>query len=77
MVPKERSGEYMAVHVGMTGLRGLIGPFLGFAMLNYLKPFGNHYQNIAMISSGLFLLSILMLIPVLKYGKARDELSPS
>lgn len=35
--PPEKSGDYMAVHVMLTGLRGFIAPFLGVAIVHVLE----------------------------------------
>ncbi|GAB5496746.1 MAG: hypothetical protein Phyf2KO_18260 [Phycisphaerales bacterium] len=34
--PKERAGEYMGVHVTLTGVRGLIGPIVSVLLYNWL-----------------------------------------
>lgn len=36
----EKSGDYMAVHVMLTGLRGFIAPFLGMAIVAMLETYG-------------------------------------
>jgi hypothetical protein len=33
----ENSGDYMAVHVMLTGLRGFVAPFVGVYLFEYLR----------------------------------------
>lgn len=41
--PKERAGEYMGVHVTLTGVRGLIGPILSVLLYNTLAAQNPEY----------------------------------
>ncbi len=66
---KELTSDYMAVHVGSTGLRGVVGPFIGFYVLSTLPQNGDQYQYISYISCLMVLVSILMLFPILKHGR--------
>ena len=68
MVPQEKTSEYMSVHVSLTGFRGLFGPMLGFYVLSQLPSGQSGYETLALMSSSMFLLSILMLAPIIKYG---------
>ncbi|MFM7806968.1 MAG: hypothetical protein ACKPEA_03445, partial [Planctomycetota bacterium] len=38
--PPERDAEYMAVHVTLNGIRGLIAPFLAVGLYEGLKAWG-------------------------------------
>jgi len=38
--PAHRAGQYMGVHVTLTGVRGLIAPFVGVALYGLFKRFG-------------------------------------
>jgi hypothetical protein len=44
----EKSADYMAVHVMLTGLRGFIAPFLGIWVFEFLRPYGMGYGVFAM-----------------------------
>ncbi|MFH2204747.1 MAG: MFS transporter [Elusimicrobiota bacterium] len=72
MVPQERSAQYMSVHLALTGVRGTFGPMLGFWTLGYIMRAGGGHAHLAAISCGLFILSILLLVPVIKHGR-REE----
>lgn len=48
----EKSADYMAVHVMLTGLRGFIAPFMGVWVFEFLRPYGMGY--------GVFALSVCM-----------------
>ncbi len=39
----ENSGDYMAIHVMLTGLRGFIAPFVGVYLFQYFQSHGNEY----------------------------------
>ncbi len=69
MAPKTKTNDYMAVNVAATGVRGVFGPFLGFFVLNQFENSGNQYETVSEISCALVLLSIILIVPVLKYGK--------
>ncbi|MDQ7014002.1 MAG: MFS transporter [Planctomycetota bacterium] len=45
--PAARASEYMGVHVTLTGVRGLIAPFLGVGMYELLLPRVEHAATIA------------------------------
>ena len=69
MVPASRSGEYMSVHVFLTGLRGIIGPSIGYMALESLGEDPSRYTTVAAISLALFVTSILMLVPMKQAGE--------
>ncbi len=75
MVPSYKSAEYMSVHIALTGLRGLVGPALGFWVLSQLQGGGYQkpYTFLSEISVCIFVLSILMLIPVIQQGKRETD----
>jgi len=59
--PPQKVSSYMSIHTFFTGVRGVLGPFLGFAFIA-TQPL----KMVALISSGLFLISILLLAPLLR-----------
>lgn len=61
--PPEKTAAYMSVHVFLTGIRGTIGPMVGYWMVNKIGT-----VNIGMLSCAMMLLATLMLIPELKHG---------
>lgn len=54
--PPEETARYMAVHTFLTGVRGAIGPLIGYVCVEHLT-----IQITAWISAGLTMTSILML----------------
>ena len=62
--PPGKVTAYMSVHVGLTGIRGTIGPLVGFWAVGYLGPF-----NIGMISFALMIVATVMLIPKIEHGR--------
>lgn len=62
--PPGKSGAYMSVHVSLTGIRGTIGPILGYWTVNLIGA-----QNIGILSFAMMLFATLMLIPEIKHGK--------
>jgi MFS family permease len=70
MAPPKKATEYMALHVAFTGVRGFLGPIIGFSVLAHLNATSqNPHQVLAAISVGLFVLSVLMLIPIIPHGR--------
>lgn len=68
--PPGKVAAYMSVHVGLTGIRGTIGPMIGFWAVGRLGP-----VNIGLVSFGLMVLATLMLIPKIGYGKRVKKIS--
>ena len=64
--PLGKAGAYMSVHVSLTGIRGTIGPILGYWTVNLIGA-----QNIGIISFVMMFLATLMLIPEIKHGVKR------
>jgi len=64
--PPGKAGAYMSVHVSLTGIRGTIGPILGYWTVNLIGA-----QNIGIISFVMMFLATLMLIPEIKHGAKR------
>lgn len=56
--PTERVPDYMAVHTFLTGVRGVLSPFLAFWLLQSVGML-----PLSLISSSLILISVVMLIP--------------
>ncbi len=66
--PPGKVTAYMSVHVFLTGVRGTIGPMIGFWMVDRIGT-----VNIGLISFGLMIVATLMLIPEIKHGEKRNE----
>jgi len=62
--PPGKTGAYMSVHVSLTGIRGTIGPILGFWTVNQIGA-----QNIGILSCSMMFFATLMLIPQIKHGR--------
>ena len=48
--PEGQGGYYQGIHVAMVGIRGLLGPLLGFALVNLLG-----YREVFVVSAVVFL----------------------
>jgi predicted MFS family arabinose efflux permease len=64
--PPEKVGAYMSVHVFLTGVRGTLGPLIGFWTVQQIGP-----SAIGMVSFALMILATLMLIPEIKHGRGK------
>ena len=64
--PPGKAGAYMSVHVSLTGIRGTIGPILGYWTVNLIGA-----RNIGIISFVMMFFATLMLIPEIKHGAKR------
>jgi len=65
--PPGKVAAYMSVHVGLTGIRGTLGPMVGFWAVGHIGP-----TNIGMVSFAMMILATVMLIPEIKHGKNRS-----
>lgn len=59
--PPGKTAAYMSVHVFLTGIRGSIGPIIGFWAVGQIGP-----VNIGLLSGAMMLLATVMLIPEMK-----------
>ena len=64
--PPGKIGAYMSVHVSLTGIRGTLGPMIGYWAVGLIGA-----QNIGILSCAMMLLATLMLIPEIKHGKLK------
>ena len=64
--PPGKAGAYMSVHVSLTGIRGTIGPILGYWTVNLIGA-----RNIGIVSFVMMFFATLMLIPEIKHGAKR------
>ncbi|MDH5762441.1 MAG: MFS transporter [Nitrospinota bacterium] len=64
--PPEKVGSYMSVHVFLTGIRGTLGPLIGFWTVKQIGP-----SAIGLVSFSLMILATLMLIPEIKHGRGK------
>jgi hypothetical protein len=62
--PPGKAGAYMSVHVSLTGIRGTIGPMLGYWTVGIIGA-----QNIGILSCAMMFFATLMLIPEIKHGR--------
>jgi len=65
--PPGKVGAYMSVHVFLTGVRGTLGPLIGFWTVRHIGP-----TAIGMVSLSLMILATLMLIPEIKHGRGKN-----
>jgi hypothetical protein len=64
--PPGKVGAYMSVHVFLTGVRGTVGPLIGFWTVRHIGP-----TAVGMVSLSLMILATVMLIPEIKYGRKK------
>jgi len=62
--PPGKAAAYMSVHVCLTGIRGTLGPMLGFWAVGYLGP-----ATMGLISAAMMTVATVMLIPEIKHGR--------
>ena len=62
--PPGKVGAYMSVHVFLTGVRGTVGPLIGFWTVRHIGP-----TAVGMVSLALMILATVMLIPEIKHGR--------
>jgi len=65
--PPGKVAAYMSVHVGLTGIRGTLGPMVGFWAVSHIGP-----TNIGLVSFAMMILATVMLVPEIKHGKGRN-----
>lgn len=66
--PPERIADYMSVHTFFTGVRGILAPMLAFHLTNRYSVAG-----MATGCAVLIFLSILVLLPEIRFGKGRQK----
>ncbi len=62
--PPGKTGAYMSVHVSLTGIRGTLGPIIGYWAVGLMGT-----QNIGIVSCAMMLIATFMLIPEIKHGQ--------
>ena len=67
--PPGKTAAYMSVHVSLTGIRGTIGPMIGYWAYEKIGV-----VNVGLLSAAMMVVASLMLIPEIKHGrKAKNE----
>lgn len=66
--PADKVSAYMSVHVSLTGIRGTIGPMIGYWTAAQIGV-----KMIGFISFALMALATIMLIPEIKHGRAKTN----
>ena len=64
--PPGKTGAYMSVHVSLTGIRGTLGPIIGYWVVGLIGA-----RNIGIVSCTMMLVATLMLIPEIKHGRRK------
>jgi hypothetical protein len=64
VAPKGEAHIYGSIHTFLTGLRGIIGPYIGFLFI-----YSFSIRTIGITSCMLIIFSIILLIPIIKEGK--------
>ncbi len=62
--PPGKTAAYMSVHVCLTGVRGTIGPLVGYWAAGLIGT-----KQVGLLSAGMMVLASVMLIPELKHGR--------
>jgi MFS family permease len=62
--PSGRVADYMSVHTFFTGVRGVLAPAVGFALVTQVP-----FAILAGISSALIVAASLLLVPEIKFGR--------
>ncbi len=62
--PPEHVADYMSVHTFFTGIRGVIASLLGFQLAAHFSM-----QTLGWLAGGMILISCLLLIPEIKFGR--------
>ena len=65
--PPGKTGAYMSVHVSLTGIRGTLGPMVGYWAVGLIGA-----QNIGILSCVMMLVATLMLIPEIQHGRGKE-----
>jgi hypothetical protein len=66
--PPGKTAAYMSVHVSLTGIRGTIGPVIGYWAASKIG-----LLNVGLLSAFMMVVDSLMLIPEIKHGKHKPE----
>jgi hypothetical protein len=64
IVPPSETRIYQSAHAFLAGIRGVLAPFIGLAVLQGLS-----FQAMGMISGGLALFATVMMIPLLRIDR--------
>lgn len=73
IAPPDRTAEYMSVHTFFTGLRGLVAPMVGFALVERYSVVG-----LGIVAAGCILVATLMLLPEARRGNlVRPRAAPA
>jgi hypothetical protein len=64
--PPGKTAAYMSVHVSLTGIRGTIGPIIGYWTAGQIG-----LLNIGLLSAAMMVVASLMLIPEIKHGNRK------
>ena len=64
--PPGKTGAYMSVHVSLTGVRGTLGPIIGYWAVGLIGA-----RSIGIVSCVMMLIATLMLVPEIKHGKRK------
>ena len=65
---EEKASSYMSIHMALTGLRGTLAPFIGYAILSHSTP-----GTVAVIGMLLITLSILLFESVRHHSRLKTE----
>ena len=70
--PPDKVAEYMSVHTFFTGVRGVLAPLVAFQFAT-----GTSMHTLGWIAFGMIFLSVLMLLPEVKWGRRGRKASPA
>jgi MFS family permease len=67
----EHVADYMSVHTFFTGLRGVLAPLAAFHAIRILE-----IHTLGWIAAGLIVMSSLLLLPEVKFGRVNRQVRP-
>jgi len=70
VAPPGESRMYMSVHTFLCGIRGVLGPFTGFLFLTKFTM-----RSVGFVSFGLFMISLAVLIPLVRYPLFQNKVA--
>lgn len=55
IAPDEKASSYMSIHMALTGLRGTVAPFIGYAILSYSSPSAVGIAGMLLVAASILL----------------------
>jgi len=75
LAPEEEVSNYMSVHTGMTGFRGILAPFLGYALLEVWTPAAISYLAAGLMAAAMVMFQLTRWYPD-SMRRLRQDMTP-